>query len=184
MTARRRKTAFPAKCPGTSNWACNTRYEVKYNLSHQGRLRQLTINQARVERRNNQRWAGNLPIGAAFNRVLLFVGLMIAIAPGRMPGQPAGWKPALHGRTLPRFGLDDFNFRVPGPDLLLEPVAGFCFAMAQEHCAGRDLANEIKQFVAIGVGGQVEVLHFTAFGDLAGAPAQDKGSARLGGLEP
>src|SRR6266849_3254156 len=101
-----------------------------------------------------------------------------------MPGEPAGWKPALHYRTLPRLGLDDFNLRVPGPDLLLAPVAGFCFAMAQEHCAGRDLANEIEQFVAIGVGGQVEVLHFTAFGDFAGAAAQNKCSARLGGLEP
>src|SRR6266542_1836802 len=93
-------------------------------------------------------------------------------------------KPALHYRALPRLGLDDFNLRVAGPDLLFEPVAGFCFAMAQEHCAGRDLANEIEQFVAIGVGGQVEVLHFTTFGDFAGAAAQDKGSARLGGLEP
>src|SRR6185503_3349709 len=118
----------------------------------------------------------------------------IGRTPGRMPGEPAGWKlqwqagslpytPSYY-RTLPRLGLDDFNLRVPGPDLLLEPVAGFCFAMAQEHCAGRDLADEIEQFVAIGVGGQVEVLHFTAVGDFAGAAAQDKGSARLGGLDP
>src|SRR5439155_2696714 len=93
-------------------------------------------------------------------------------------------KPALHFCTLSRLGLDDLNSRVPGPDLLLEPVAGFCFAVAQEHRAGRDLANEIEQFVAISVSGQVEVLHFTAFGDFASAAAQDKGGARLGGLEP
>ena len=92
-------------------------------------------------------------------------------------------KPALHYRALPRLGLDDFDLRMAGADLLLEPVAGFGFAVAQEHGAGRDLADEIEQFAAIGVGGQVEVLHFTAFGDFAGTAAHDEGSARPGSLE-
>src|SRR2546425_530847 len=92
--------------------------------------------------------------------------------------------PALHYRALPRLGLDDFDLRMAGADLLLEPVAGFGFAVAQEHGAGRNLADEIEQFATIGVGGQVEVLHFTAFGDFAGTAAHDEGSARPGSLEP
>src|SRR5438128_11510422 len=77
--------------------------------------------------------------------------------PRNLPVVQAG-KPGLNYRALPRLGLDDFNLRMTCPDLLLEPVAGFGFAVAQEHRAGRDLAYEIEQFAAIGVGGQVEVL--------------------------
>src|SRR5206468_2839151 len=71
-----------------------------------------------------------------------------------------------------------------GAHLLREPVAGFGFAVAQEHGAGPDLADEIEQFAAIGGGGQVGVLHFTAFGDFAGTAAHDERSARPGSLEP
>src|SRR2546423_5500146 len=81
---------------------------------------------------------------------------------------------ALHFHTLPRSGLDDFDLRVAGADLLLEPVARVFLAVAEEHGARRDLSDESEQFLTVGMGGEVEVLHFAASSDFAGAPAEHK----------
>src|SRR5207302_8369894 len=81
---------------------------------------------------------------------------------------------ALHFHALPRPGLDDFDFRVAGADLLLEPIARVLLAVAEEHGARRDLSDEIQQFLTIGMGSEVEVLHFAASGDFAGAAAEHK----------
>jgi len=44
-------------------------------------------------------WVGQascLPVAAASSRELMFARLIIAETSGRMPEEPAGWKPALH----------------------------------------------------------------------------------------
>src|SRR5205823_13475712 len=66
---------------------------------------------------------------------------------------------------FPRPRLDDFDFRVAGADLLLEPIARVFLAVAEEHGARRDLSDEIEQFLTVGMGSEVEVLHFAASGD-------------------
>src|SRR6266581_524413 len=66
----------------------------------------------------------------------------------------------LNLQTLPRFRLDDFELGVPGPDLFLEPLAGVFFAVAEQDGARFDLANEVEQFIAVGVGGEVEAFQF------------------------
>src|ERR671931_2603566 len=65
-------------------------------------------------------------------------------------------------QTFPRLGLEDLEFRVAGADLLLEPVARAFFAVAQQNRARGDLADELEQLLTVGMGGQIEVLHFTA----------------------
>src|SRR5437879_12657014 len=76
-----------------------------------------------------------------------------------------------------RSGLDDFDFRVARADLLVEPAAGVLLAVAQEHGARRDLPDETDQFAAVGVGGEIEVLHLAASGDFTGTAAEDEGLA-------
>ena len=56
--------------------------------------------------------------------------------------------------------------------------------MAEEHGAWRDLSDEIEQFLTVGMGGEVEVLHFAASGDFAGAAAEYKCRAVFCRLEP
>src|SRR5438552_17459026 len=90
----------------------------------------------------------------------------------------------LNLQAFPRLGLDDFDFGVAGANLFLEPVSGIRFAVAQEHGAGRDLSDEAEQFIAIGVGGEVEIQYFTATGDLAGAGTKDESLARFRRFQP
>src|ERR1044071_10082912 len=71
-----------------------------------------------------------------------------------------------------------------GADLLFEPATGFLFAVAEEDGAGGDLADEMKEFIAGGGGGEVEVLDFAAAGDFAGAGAEHERFAWFGALEP
>ena len=62
--------------------------------------------------------------------------------------------------------------------------ARILLAVAEQDHARLDLADEVQQVVAVGVGGEIEVLHFAAAGDFAGAGAEEERLARLGGLEP
>src|SRR6185436_460869 len=70
-----------------------------------------------------------------------------------------------------------------GADLVFKPVARIFVAVTEEDGAGRNLADEIKQVVAVGVGGEVVVLHFAFARDLAGAGAEHKRLALLGSLQ-
>ena len=49
-----------------------------------------------------------------------------------------------------RRGLDDFDLGMAGADLVFKPVAGILVAVAEEDGAGRNLADEIEQVVAVG----------------------------------
>jgi hypothetical protein len=80
-------------------------------------------------------------------------------------------------------GLDDADLWMTGAELLFEPLAGGCFAVAEEDGFGGDAPGEIEEGVAVGVGRQIEILQFAAAGDFAGAGAEDKWFAWFGGFE-
>ena len=80
---------------------------------------------------------------------------------------------------LARLGLDDFDLRMPGADLILEPLPGILVAVAEQHRSRGDFTDEIEQFIAVGVRGQVEILQLTAPGDLSAGTAENKGLPRL-----
>src|SRR5262245_22051427 len=69
-------------------------------------------------------------------------------------------------------------------DSLLEPLPRLRFSMAEQHRARGDLADEIEQFVAIRVRGEIEILHFATARHLARAGAENKALAVLRRLEP
>src|SRR5206468_10562841 len=83
-----------------------------------------------------------------------------------------------------RLRLDDFDLRVARADLLFEPLAGLRLAMAEQYGARGDLIHEVEKFVPIGMGGEIEVLHFAVSSDFAGAGAEQEGFARFGRFEP
>ena len=66
-----------------------------------------------------------------------------------------------------------------GVDLLREPGAGVGIAVAEQDDARRDLADEIERLAAIGVGGEIKILHLTAFGDFTRARTEDERLTRL-----
>ena len=64
----------------------------------------------------------------------------------------------LNFHRFARFGHDDLDLRVAGADLVGEPLARVVVAVAEQHHARLDFADEVQQVLAVGVRGQVEVL--------------------------
>src|ERR1700690_2343576 len=69
-------------------------------------------------------------------------------------------------------------------DLFLEPIPGAFFAVAEQNGARIDLADQIQEFVSIGMSGQIEILNVTALGDVASAGAKKKCPALPGCAQP
>src|SRR5580765_3758004 len=88
----------------------------------------------------------------------------------------------LYFHTFPRLRLDNFDFWMPGSDLLLEPLAGILVPVPEQNRPGIHLADEIEEFTAIGVGGEIKALQFTASRDFP-CSAKNEGLTRLGCLE-
>jgi hypothetical protein len=88
--------------------------------------------------------------------------------------KPGGKFAELHFDDFSRFGLEDFDLGIPGVDFLLKPLARVFIAVAQEDSVRGNLADEIQKFVAVGVGGEVELLKLALPGDFPGAPAENE----------
>src|SRR5205085_5400045 len=73
---------------------------------------------------------------------------------------------------------------MPRPDLFLEPGAGFRLAVAEHHHARVYSPNEIEQFIAIGVSGQIEIFQLTTPGHLSARAAEDESLTDGCGFEP
>jgi hypothetical protein len=74
-------------------------------------------------------------------------------------------------------GLENFDLWMAGANLFLEPRAGGGVAVAEEDGAGRDLSHEMKQLLAVGVGGEIEFLDMATARQLAGIRAEEDGFA-------
>lgn len=62
-------------------------------------------------------------------------------------------------------------------ELGAEPGAGIVFAVAEHHGSGLDGSDELEQFFAVGVGGEVKFQHFAAASDVPVEWAEVEGSA-------
>src|SRR6266566_1647396 len=89
---------------------------------------------------------------------------------------------ASHLDALSRLRLDDFDFGMAGADLFREPFARVVPAVAKQDGSGRNPANEIQQVIAVGVRGQIKILHVAPARDLAGARTEHKRLTEPGGL--
>ncbi len=81
-------------------------------------------------------------------------------------------------------GLDDADFGVAGVDLCFEPESGIVAAVAEDDGVGGDFADEVEEFITVGVGGEVELLEVAAAGEFASGGAEEEALAGLGGFEP
>ena len=70
-----------------------------------------------------------------------------------------------------------------GADLVFKPFARILIAVAEQDGAWGNLSDEIQEVVAIGVGGQIEILYVATLGDLSCARAEHKCLAGFGGFE-
>ena len=115
--------------------------------------------------------------GREFSGWLPWVASRFAGQPRADCCNPLGIVNCLHLDAFAGFGLDDFDLGPAGADLLLEPLARIVVAMAEEDGVGRNLADEVQQFITVGVGGEVESPPFRNGGVISHAalPLKTKG---------
>lgn len=81
---------------------------------------------------------------------------------------------ASHGKNFSGLRLDDFDFRMPGADLFLEPLPGIIAAVTEQDGAWGNLSDEIQQVIPIGMRGEIEVLHIAMACHSSRARTEDK----------